>query len=288
MPGRLSVLSPRGLEHGLGDLAAPSPLITRQRVGRRRHRLRTGRRVRRLGHAALALGLGAALLAAGALGAGWLLTTPRFAVARVEVQGNVRLGRAEIVAASGLAPGVNLFRVDPRAAALAVETLPQVRRAEVIRAFPNRLTIVVDERRPFTLVHAGKLHWVDEQGTPMAEEPRAVAVGLPVISGLGPEELAAGQGAPSGRLATGVSLIRLLLRSGSPLTSQISEIDVSRSEGPVLYTVDGIEVRIGAEDWEARIARLLGVLAQVTSSGKPVSAIDLRFRDQVVLRPAVK
>ncbi|MBI5628157.1 MAG: cell division protein FtsQ [Candidatus Rokubacteria bacterium] len=56
----------------------------------------------------------------------------------------------------------------------------------------------------------------------------------------------------------------------------------------MLYTVDGIEVRIGTEEWEARIGRLLGVLAQVAASGQAVSAIDLRFRDQVVLRPVVR
>jgi len=288
MPGRLSVLSPRGLDHDLEDLASPSPLITRQRVGRRRHRARTGRRARGMGRLAAALALGTAVVAAGALGAGWLLTAPRFAIAHIEVRGNARLGPEEIVAASGLAPGMNLFRVDPRTAALAVETLPQIRRAEVIRVFPNHLTVVVEERRPFTLVHAGRLYWIDEQGTPVAPEPRAVAVGLPVISGLEPEELAAARGAPSKRLTAGVSLLRLLLRAGSPLTGQISEIDVSRKDGPVLYTVDGIEIRIGAEEWDARIGRLMGVLAQVASSGQAVSAIDLRFRDQVVLQPVVK
>ena len=43
---------------------------------------------------------------------------------------------------------------------------------------------------------------------------------------------------------------------------------MSRTEGPVLYTLDGVEVRIGKEDWEARLARLLGVLAQLKSSGE--------------------
>ena len=67
-----------------------------------------------------------------------------------------------------------------------------------------------------------------------------------------------------------------------------SEIDVSRPDGPVLYTVEGVEVRLGAEDWEARLGRLQGVLAQVRAGGEPVSAIDLRFRDQVVLKTVAR
>jgi cell division septal protein FtsQ len=113
-----------------------------------------------------------------------------------------------------------------------------------------------------------------------------VALDYPVISGLTPEDLATGQRGPSERVARGVALIRTLLRASSPLLGQISEIDVSRPEGPVLYMVDGIEVRLGAEDWEARVSRLVGVLAQLAVSGRAVSAIDLRFRDQVVLTPA--
>jgi cell division septal protein FtsQ len=167
-----------------------------------------------------------------------------------------------------------------------VEALPQVRRAEVTRHLPGRVVIQVEERRPFTLVHAGRLHWIDEQGVALVAEPRAVPAPLPVISGFGPDELATPERAPSERLAQGLSLVRLLLRAGSPVVAQISEIDVGRPEGPVLYTVDGVEVRIGDEDWEARLGRLGGVLARLQASGETVTSVDLRFRDQVVLTPA--
>jgi cell division protein FtsQ len=283
--GRLSVLSPRRLDHKLEDWGERRSLVGHQRVNRRR---RLARRARRLVPVALAAVVVLALSGAGALGARWLLTSPRFAVAEVEVRGASRLAAEEIIAASGIRRGVNLWRLDPAAAVAGMEALSAVRRAEVIRAFPNRVTLVVEERRPFTLVHAGRLHWIDENGMPVAREAHAVAPSLPVISGLSPEELASASRSPSERLLTGVQLIRTLLRAGSPLVGQISEVDVSRSDGPVLYTVDGIEVRLGSEEWDSRIPRLAGVLAQVASSGQPVSAIDLRFRDQVVLKPAVR
>jgi cell division septal protein FtsQ len=50
----------------------------------------------------------------------------------------------------------------------------------------------------------------------------------------------------------------------------------------VLYTVDGVEVRLGTDDWDERLARLEGVLAQVAT--QEVRYVDLRFRDQVILR----
>jgi hypothetical protein len=62
------------------------------------------------------------------------------------------------------------------------------------------------------------------------------------------------------------------------------EVEVSRPEGPVLYMLDGVEVRLGSEDWDERLGRLGGVLAQLRASGQRATSIDLRFRDQVVLR----
>jgi cell division septal protein FtsQ len=114
-------------------------------------------------------------------------------------------------------------------------------------------------------------------------ETRAVASPAPVIVGLGEEELARMRTTPSARARNAIALIRVLLRSGSPLAAEISEIDVSRREGPVLYTMDGIEVRLGAEDWGERLARLEGVLTQVARQAPAVTGIDLRFRDQVIL-----
>ena len=85
---------------------------------------------------------------------------------------------------------------------------------------------------------------------------------------------------PGPRARAAIALIRALLRTGTALAAEISEIDMSRPEGPVLYTVDGVEVRLGTEEWDERLARLEGVLAQVAT--RTCTAVDLRFRDQVV------
>jgi cell division septal protein FtsQ len=174
--------------------------------------------------------------------------------------------------------------VDPDAIAARVVGLPEVRRARVIRELPNRLAIVVEERRPFTLVHGGRLHWIDEDARNVGEERRAVASSVPLITGLSEDEIVAMRTAPGIKARAAITVIQALLRSGSALTEEIAEIDVSRPEGPVLFTMDGVEVRLGTEDWGDRLARLEGVLAQVARDDAQVSVVDLRFRDQVVLR----
>jgi cell division protein FtsQ len=303
MSGRTGVLSPRGAAHGgLADLAEPTVAMADQRLDRRRRRRRMLRLARR-GGAWLCVGLLVVALG-GALASGgrWLLTAPRFAVERVEVAGQSQLSVDQVVAASGLSPGQNLFRLDARRAVAGVEALPMVRRAELVRAFPNRVTLLVEERQPFVLVHAGGLHWpaealywpaggfywVDEQGVPLGPETRAVALDAPLVSAADADDVAAAGRTPSERVAAGVALIRALMRAQSSLLREISEVDVSRPEGPVLYMLDGVEVRLGREDWDDRLGRLGGVLAQLRASGQRATSIDLRFRDQVVLRTAAR
>jgi cell division septal protein FtsQ len=195
-----------------------------------------------------------------------------------------RVSAERVVEAAGIPARANIFRIDPATVTARLQTVPEILRADVIRELPNRVTILVEERRPFTLVSNGTLHWLDEEGRLLGEEPHAVAPNVPVISGLSEAELAALRTEPGPKARAALTLIRSLLRSGSALVGEISEIDMSGREGPVLYTVDGIEVRLGAEEWEERLARLAGVLAQIGRTGEGVTAIDLRFRDQVVLR----
>jgi cell division protein FtsQ len=273
------LISPRARAQAPAEWAERSALVAGQRVGARRKGARRARSFRGVGRVVLAL-LAVAAVTFGA--ARWVMTSPRFAVTAVDVRGSSRVPVARILAAAGIAPGANLWTIDSRAVVGRIEAMPEIRRADLVREMPNRLTIVVEERRPFTLVHAGRLHWMDEDGRVLGEEARAVAPEVPVITGLSEDELTSMRTAPGPKARAAIALIRALLRSGSALTAEISEIDMSRAEGPVLYTVDGVEVRLGAEEWDERLARLEGVLAQVAT--QDVSGVDLRFKDQVVLK----
>lgn len=277
---RVGLISPRARAAALHDLGERSPLVSGQRVGAaRRRRARLLARLARAGGAVLL-----ALLAIAAVAAAhaWVTTSPRFAVAAIDVHGASRLSVDRILTVAGIALGANLWSVDTSQVRGRLEGMPEIRRADVVRALPNRLTILVEERRPFTLVHAGRLHWLDEDGHVLGEETRAVSPEVPIISGLTEAELETMRTAPTVKARAAITLIRALLRSGGALAAEISEIDMGRVEGPVLYTVDGVEVRLGTDDWDERLARLEGVLGQVAT--QDVRYVDLRFRDQVILR----
>ena len=164
LPNRSGVSgrSPRPPVMELTDLGERSVFITGQRVGRAR-RGRHGRGVTRGLRTAGFVALGLLVLTGPVAGVRWLLTSPRFAVPSVEVQGVAGVPADQVRAAAAIAPGANLWRIDPATVTARVEAVPGIRSAEVIRQFPNRVTILVEERRPFTLIHGGRLHWLDEE-----------------------------------------------------------------------------------------------------------------------------
>ena len=213
----------------------------------------------------------------------WVRRTPLLATRLVEITGARRLDEATVRAAAAIEPGTNLFAVDVAAAEARVAGLAGVRRAHIVRHLPGRVTVLLEEREPYALVNAGGLHWVDAEGYLVATDARPGATGLPILTGIGAP--APGTTAPSEGLRAGLALLHVLERTSGRLAARVSELDLSHPHGPVLYLVDGIEVRLGSDAWSDRLARLDGVLGELDARGERVASIDLRFRDQVVLTP---
>jgi cell division septal protein FtsQ len=151
------------------------------------------------------------------------------------------------------------------------------------------VTLVLEEREPYALVNpasSGKpsgLYWIDAEGQLVGPARRPEPPPLPVLSGVEVPE--PGPSAPiPDRLRVGLALLRAIQRTGDRAAGRISEIEVGRAEGPVLHTLDGAVVRMGPEPWDERLGRLEGVLDDLETRRERADSIDLRFRDQVVLR----
>src|SRR5262245_15917147 len=229
---RRHLAAPHGTAGTLDDLGSRASLVARQRIRRVRSRRLFIQLARGMAWLGALLAISAAVVGA----AVWLLTTPRLAVRSVRVEGAARLPVEDILAEANIPLGINILRLDPGGVRARLEALPQIRRAEVIRELPDRVTILIQERRPFTLVHSGRLHWLDEEARLLGEEREAVAPPVPIISGLTEAELDSMRSAPGPKAQAAIALVRALLRGGSALAAEISEIDMSRREGPVLYT----------------------------------------------------
>jgi hypothetical protein len=114
---------------------------------------------------------------------------------------------------------------------------------------------------------------------------RSSAVDLPVITGAvgtvepGVEEL------PS-ELMEALRFLKLARSVSEGLWMDISEVRIAPGSGLVIYTVaDGAEIRVGSGALETDdLKRLWHVLTDVRDRDREVDSIDLRYRDQVVVK----
>jgi cell division protein FtsQ len=122
---------------------------------------------------------GCAILAA----AGWvLLMSSLFAVRSVRVTGNHLVPTSRVRAVAAVPPGTALIRVNTSAVARRVETISQVQSAQVSRAWPDGILIVVRERTAVLALPSGRRYeLLDDTGVVLRTVPRRPA-GMPLLS----------------------------------------------------------------------------------------------------------
>ena len=76
----------------------------------------------------------------------FLRFSPSFNINTIIIENNSRISSEEIEEASGIEKGVNLFAINKRQAAKAIEESPYIDKAEISRKLPDTIKIVISER----------------------------------------------------------------------------------------------------------------------------------------------
>lgn len=114
------------------------------------------------------------------------LTRAGYTVQWVDVSGADRLSAEEIARIIGIAPGAGMAELDLAAARAALEAQPWVGRAEIIRLWPDRIVVRVDEREPFALWQLDGGHRViDRTGVVIEAADPIDFAHLPRVTGQG-------------------------------------------------------------------------------------------------------
>ena len=118
-----------------------------------------------------------------------------FRVAKIEVVGNSIYTAEEVVEASGIGTGDNLFFINRFSAASRIfSKLPYVDKAKVTRALPNRVTITIQESSAMAYVQADDGYWVVDQNCKLLKSvTERELTGLARVDGITPVEPKVGE-----------------------------------------------------------------------------------------------
>jgi len=139
---------------------------------------------------------GGGLLAGLALGSlhlyRYATSNPIFATKTVNIAGNVRLQRDEVLELSGVHLGENSLAVSIAGMEKAISLNPWIEEVAVKRVLPDRFDIRLRERSPWFWVQNGDLlFYADEQGRPIAPVESSNFLSLPTLDiQAGAEDLA--------------------------------------------------------------------------------------------------
>lgn len=153
--------------------------------------------------------------------------------------------------------------------------------AEPAATAPDPAPMAVSAR-PIALVSDKGLFLMDEKGG-LWPLPASLPADLPVLTGLKVREEPGELGVVLRTEVDRELLARLL---AVPYQAQLSEIHWGEPEGLVLYTRDGMKVWLmPGPALERDLQRLGAVLGDIWAKQKRIAVVDLRYDQQVVVRP---
>ena len=176
-----------------------------------------------------------------------------FRVNDITVIGNGQYTAEEIIEASGIQQGDNLFFINRGAAVARINNrLPYVESAYISRSLPNRLTITVAESDAIAAIPSESSGlWVIDRGCKLLSQANGAADGLIYIEGLTAIAPEVGQVVAAGESESPkVAYLAVILRELSELglKGDVSSIDMSNISNPSFRYLDRFTVKLGTDE----------------------------------------
>lgn len=212
----------------------------------------------------------------------------------IETVGNERLSRAEMLGALRGDVGRNVFSLSLEQQKAALEAIPWVERATVMRLLPDRLRASVVERTPIAFVREkGQIGLVDAhgvlldlrqpQGQSGANGTSGGSYSFPVVTGV----LAADPvSVRAARMKIFADFMTAMDATGEHISAKLSEVDLSNPEDvKALIPDNGAEVLVhfGDADYLERYRKYEAHLAEWRSQYPKLASVDMRYDRQAVL-----
>lgn len=279
----MTPMSPQVSPPAAGAAARPLPetgVRPFRRGGRELKRKRRSRLLAWIGRLTPPL----ALVALPGAAAAWLLTSPRFALAQVEVAGGGRVEPAWVRRTLEPLTGRNLVRLPLAEVDRRLRTHPWVAGVEIHKALPDRLEVTVRERRPAARVAlaGGRTWYADAEGGLIAP---AAPGGHPELPLLRPAGAAAGGGGRVGGVRQVLDALDELAAHQPAWAAGLTEVHLLGEEDFAVHsTALPFPLYLRRGDVAAKGERLAELLPQIVRRYDRLSGIDLRFSRRIVLR----
>jgi len=222
--------------------------------------------------------------AAGAAVYSWLGHSRLFSVRDIDMNRCAYVTRDEVSGIlSGAAQG-NIWSLSSRDIGRRLLSHPWVRSVSVRKAFPDRLVVRIEERKPAAMVNLDALYYVDEEGTIFKRLAAYDPKNFPIVTGFSRGDLTARDAVTLQNLKKTLELLRCT-ESGA-LRQNVSEVHFDAQDGYTLVTRDsGLQIKIGMMDFREAMKRIEEAMPKLSSVGHARGIVDLKTAGRIYVRP---
>lgn len=218
--------------------------------------------------------------AAGAVAWGahhYALTTPRFALQNISVEGAARYDAQRIADIAGARRGANLFAIDVVTFEHALLQDPWIAEAKVTRRLPATIEIhVVEREAAASAVIGDRVYLVTRGGEPFKVAEEGDPTDLPVITGVSPENLARDREREVERVARAVEVLRHYEALPAARVDVAQEVHLS-DDGRIDLVVGkaGVTLALGKGPWRKKLMMAGRVMGHVSGKGQRAGIVFL-------------
>lgn len=207
----------------------------------------------------------------------WALVSPRFELAAVSFTGLQRASRVELLRLAALTKGQNLWTLEVGALERAMLQHPWVKKVEVTRRFPNRVSVEVSEHVPEALAVMGELYVLDEEGEPFKRVTPGDGLDLPLVTGVDREGYVTDPAVARQRFQAALEVARAYAKESPGKPERLSEVRMDGRD-VTLVAASGQEVRLGEGNSEVKLQRMGRVRRELGARGLAAEIIHLDNR----------
>src|SRR6202790_15720 len=205
----------------------------------------------------------------------------------IEIAGLQNVTRYQIMEVMGGDIGRNIFFVPLTTRKQALEKIPWVQSASVMRFVPNRLRIEIHERTPVAFARVGShISLIDAGGTLMELGAGGKhKYSFAVIAGMNAGEPLSTRAA---RMKSYNELVRELDASGAHYSQGLSEVDLTDTEDVKVLAADAngeVLVHLGSGNYLQRYKTYVTHVQQWRQQFDKLESVDLRYDGQIIVNP---
>jgi cell division protein FtsQ len=178
-------------------------------------------------------------------------------VRTIEVRGAERTHVGELLQASGLSEGMNVFSVDAKETQKRLVNLPWVKKAQVTRIVPDRIVVEVVEHRPVAVINLEGLYYVNRSGDVFKRVQPGESEDLPVLTGVSRTSFHDQPERARRHIRESLRLLKTLGDLPCMAKKRVAEIHSDELMGPsVVLDPGALTVRLGNRDMLGRLSTL--------------------------------